>query len=136
MKITAVLMLAPAAISSLLTGRACLIAATTPRPTRWCSSSVATRPISSCVCNVHRAVCCVLGAILGSLCLPNRQMACLSSSYTARERKFLLSSPLPREINAIRPQAGRQFCFAKLTPAGAIRLMYVLRQKVHLFCPY
>ena len=53
------------------------------------------------------------GAILGSLCPPNRQMACLSASYTARERFFLLSI-LPREINAIRPQAGRQFCWRKI----------------------
>jgi hypothetical protein len=29
-------------------------------------------------------------AILGSLCPPSRQMACLSSSYTARERNVLL----------------------------------------------
>eukprot|EP01047_Picozoa_sp_COSAG01_P010280 COSAG01_NODE_432_length_17115_cov_126.732593_15_plen_174_part_00 len=39
------------------------------------------------------------GAILGSLCPPNRQMACLSSSYyTARQRNFLLltdGSPAP-----------------------------------------
>jgi hypothetical protein len=31
------------------------------------------------------------------------KMACLSSSYTARERNFY-SSPLPRAINASRPQ--------------------------------
>ena len=37
------------------------------------------------------------GAILGSLCPPNRQMACLSSSYTARERNFLLLTDTPRD---------------------------------------
>lgn len=39
------------------------------------------------------------GAILGSLCPPSEQMACLSSSilaYPARERKKLLLTPDPR----------------------------------------
>jgi hypothetical protein len=39
------------------------------------------------------------GAILGSLCPPNRQMrmACLSSSYTARERNVLLLTSAPSD---------------------------------------
>jgi hypothetical protein len=34
------------------------------------------------------------------------------------EKEIVYSSPLPRPINANRPQAGRQFCPAKLTPCG------------------
>jgi hypothetical protein len=45
------------------------------------------------------------GAILRSLCPPNRQMACLSSSYTAKERNVLLLTST-RVINASRPQPG------------------------------
>ena len=37
------------------------------------------------------------GAILGSLCPPNRQMACLSSSYTARERIFFFLTYTARD---------------------------------------
>ena len=37
------------------------------------------------------------GAILGSLCPPNRQMAYLSSSYTARGRNFLLLTSTPTD---------------------------------------
>ena len=49
------------------------------------------------------------GAILGSLCPPNRQMACLSSSYTEPEKEIFYSSQIPRVITASRPLSGVNF---------------------------
>ena len=56
------------------------------------------------------------GAILGSLCGPRAQKACLSSSIEQNRQKFLLPTTRWGTCTAIRPLIGRRLSSDKTTP--------------------